>query len=258
MLEVPGDVDALAPHWPALVDAGLAGVVEHASHTELYFHARPRGLALDGRWRAVASRDWEARWRRGLAPVRVGRWTVTPPWLATGADGELVIHPGQAFGTGHHETTVACLSALDALALAGRTVLDVGTGTGVLAIAAAAAGARVVAVDIDPLAVAAAGDNAARNGVTIDVRRGSVAAVPGDFDVVTANLDTATLTAVAAALAGALAPGGELIAAGVSNERAGEAGRALVDAGLRVRSTPGRAWTLLHARHGTDGTPHRG
>ena len=53
---------------------------------------------------------------------------------------ELEIDPGQAFGTGHHETTAVCLEALDAIPLDGRTVLDVGTGSGVLAIATARAG----------------------------------------------------------------------------------------------------------------------
>jgi ribosomal protein L11 methyltransferase len=241
-------------HAVALDAAGLLGVVEVDGRATVYLPHRVDGLPLAGEWELVPERDWNEAWKAGLEAVTVGAVTVVPPWLAPPPDTPivLVVEPAQAFGTGHHETTTACLGALQELDLRGRSVLDVGTGTGVLALAAARLGAgRVVAVDVDPLAVTAARDNAARNGVTgVDVRPGSVEAVGAErFDVVVANLDTATISALAGGLAERLAPRGTFVASGVSRERAGEALAALDRAGLAISPRPGREWVLLVGGH---------
>lgn len=114
---------------------------------------------------------WEDRWRAFHRPLRVGALWVGPPWEPAPADAvAVVVDPGRAFGTGAHPTTRLCLELL--LAEEDGSVLDVGCGSGVLAIAAAKLGhAPVLAVDVDPSAVAAAGANAARNGVIVDTRR---------------------------------------------------------------------------------------
>lgn len=252
VLHVDAPLDEVNRQWAALTSAGMVGAAEIDGRTAVYFRERAADPGVTGRWERLADRDWHERWRVGLTPVRAGRWTVTPSWLATGAADEIVIDPGQAFGTAHHETTAACLRALDALTLDGRAVLDVGTGTGVLAIAAASAGAHVTAVDVDPLAVAAARGNAARNHVVIDVRRGGLDTVPSAaFALLVANLDTATLVATADALHTAARPGGVLIAGGVSNARRHEAQTALVRAGFAVTATTGDEWAVLHGRRST-------
>lgn len=245
-------MEAVNLHLAALEQAGLLGLAEEDGAATAYFPARVDGLPVDGDWEAVPERDWLAVWKEGLEPVTVGALTVTPPWIDAGPDA-VVIDPGQAFGTGHHETTTGCLAALQELHLAGRSVLDVGTGSGILAIAAARLGAgRVVGVDTDPLAVAAARANAAVNDVDVDVREGSAdAAAPERFDVVVANLDTDTLSRLATALADRLAPGGSLIASGVSLARQTEAATALTRAGLRPLTRPGREWVVLLARVAT-------
>lgn len=249
VLHVDASLDEVNQQWAALTSAGMIGAAEIDGRTAVYFRERAADPGVAGRWERLADRDWHERWRLGLTPVHAGRWTVTPSWLATGADDEIVIDPGQAFGTGHHETTAACLRALDALALDGRAVLDVGTGTGVLAIAAAKAGAYVTAVDVDPVAVTAARANAARNGVVIDVLPGGPDAAPAAaFDVLVANLDTATVVATAAAHHVAARARGVLIASGVSNARRHEAQTALTRAGFDVTATPGAEWTVLHCR----------
>ena len=252
-LRTPQSLDEVNVHLPALLDAGLLGIAEDDSGTTIYLPDRV-DVPVPGTWEHVVEQDWNESWKAGIEPVTVGAVTVVAPWLEApeNAGTVLVIEPAQAFGTGHHETTVRCLAALQEQDLNGRSVFDVGTGTGVLALAARALGAaRVLASDTDPLAVTAAATNAARNGLDIDVREGSADAAEGEqFDVVIANLDTTTLSALADELAGCLARGGVLIASGVSNERAAEALAALHAAGLHATADAGREWALLHAARG--------
>ncbi len=130
--------------------------------------------------------DWAQRWRQFHKPVliaspdttRVPAVRVRPPWESPDSQEgtvEIVVDPGQAFGTGAHATTRLCLALLLRLAASepgGRALLDVGTGSGVLAIAAAKLGyAPVIACDHDRESVRAAAENADANGVRIDVRR---------------------------------------------------------------------------------------
>lgn len=137
--------------------------------------------------------DWQERWKRFHHPIlleppsarggaehEVPALHVRPPWEAVsayrgGPVREIVIDPGQAFGTGAHASTRMCLELLMELAACGAPaggILDVGTGSGVLAIAAAALGfAPVLGLDHERESVAAARENALVNGVEIDVRR---------------------------------------------------------------------------------------
>jgi len=242
------DLEDLSVHLPALEAAGLLGIVEEGGRATAYLPARVEVPGVDGEWEPVPDRDWHERWKASIAPVTVGAVTIVPPWLPApdGAGIVLVIEPGQAFGTGHHETTTGCLAALQELDLDGRSVLDVGTGSGVLAIAAARLGAsRVVGVDTDPVAVEAATVNADLNVVEVTVGLGSLDAVEGVFDVVVANLDTSTLSALAGALAARVAHPGTLVASGVSIERRAEAEHALATAGLPVLTRPGHEWAVL-------------
>ena len=137
--------------------------------------------------------DWQERWKQFHRPVlieapRAGpggsldvpALCVRPPWeveppLGSGPVEEIVVDPGQAFGTGAHATTRLCLELLLELAVHERPdgpLLDVGTGSGVLAIAAARLGfAPVLALDHERESVEAARENAIVNGTEIEVRR---------------------------------------------------------------------------------------
>lgn len=169
----------------------------------------PIGAALRFALCEVADEGWAARSQASLTAIRVGRIVVTPPWdpaaATPDAEGTLtvVILPSMGFGTGHHATTRLCLQALQELALAGASVLDVGTGSGVLALAAKRLGAgQVLGIDDDPDAIAAARDSLALNpGVDVtlgvlDLRAAHVRPV----DVVTANLTGGLLIAAARTL----------------------------------------------------------
>ncbi len=127
--------------------------------------------------------------------------------------------PSAAFGDGSHPTTQLCARAVDYL---GRTqkpraFLDVGTGTGLLARIARRHGATfVVGTDIDPLALAAAHQNAAldRHAIAIELSANAPDAWGPRFDLVVANILEGALTRLAPALKGALAPGGVLLLSG--------------------------------------------
>ena len=133
--------------------------------------ALPRAAGRGGRRRSSRSSrsevadDWADRWRAFHGPVEIGgRLLVRPPWSPPPDDPaiiDLVIDPGQAFGTGAHPTTKLCLELLLDLE-PGGAFMDLGCGSGVLAIAAARLGwTPVEGVDHDPLSVTATLENAA-------------------------------------------------------------------------------------------------
>jgi ribosomal protein L11 methyltransferase len=198
--------------------------------------------------------DWDTRWRSFHRPVVVsGRLYVRPPWHEPAADGaliDIVIDPGQAFGTGSHATTRLCLELLVDLAGAGGgargALLDIGAGSGVLAIAAAKLGFDpVIAIDHEAESVLAAADNARANGVSIEVRRAdlSVDELPA-APVMTANLLRPLLLELATRLH---TPPRALIASGLLTDQADEVARAFRERhGLREQARSGEGeWAAL-------------
>jgi ribosomal protein L11 methyltransferase len=117
--------------------------------------------------------DWGERWRAFHRPLDIGPLHVRPPWEpAPKADRvDVVVDPGQAFGTGAHDTTRLCLELLTEIE-AGGALMDLGCGSGVLAVSAAKLGWDPVAgVDHERESVCATADNARANGVQIAVER---------------------------------------------------------------------------------------
>jgi ribosomal protein L11 methyltransferase len=163
----------------------------------------------------------------------------------------VVLDPGMAFGTGTHPTTSLCLAALSELLSVrhGAAVLDVGTGSGLLAIAAAKLGAgRVAGNDNDPVAVAVARENAARNGAAVELTTDPVPALRGPFDVVVANILANTLVELAPQLAAQLAPGGVVLLSGILAPQEEEVRAAYLAQGLARLSGGDRRdgeWSLL-------------
>ena len=188
--------------------------------------------------REIKEEDWLESWKAQFTPLRIGRFLVRPTWSdpPKGGDAiELVLDPGMAFGTGLHPTTQQCLLALSTIPLQAKSLIDVGTGSGILAIAATKRGASpVVAVDTDPLAVEAARENIARNGVALPVGRGSAADVPGRFDVVVANIVSPVLLQIAPDLVARLAYAGTLIVTGIAAPAEPDTQAAFVRLGLAV------------------------
>jgi ribosomal protein L11 methyltransferase len=191
----------LAPSGVEEVDLGEDGI-EYAVYGppgELPalpdLQAAAGGALIEVSSREVAD-NWSERWREFHKPLVLGdRLVVRPPWepeqppVPSSNSIEIVIDPGQAFGTGAHATTRLCLELLLELA-PGGSFLDLGCGSGVLAITAAKLGFDpVLALDYDPASVAASIDNADINGAAIEVRRHDLRreATPS-AETITANL----------------------------------------------------------------------
>lgn len=149
--------------------------------------------------------NWAIRWRNRFKPVEIGtRLIVTPPWTKPDGHGReiIIIEPGEAFGTGTHETTRGCLILLEHAMAELRTqpedlsLLDVGCGSGILAMAGRALGAKtVLGVDNDPRAIESARKNAQLNEMADQIRFEcqSVEEVGGAWHIVAANLDPLTI-----------------------------------------------------------------
>jgi ribosomal protein L11 methyltransferase len=222
------------------------------------FELRPIG---ELRTRIVDEADWASAWKAHFPVLHVGRrLVIRPTWRRyrpRPGDVVLALDPGMAFGTGLHPTTRLSLLALEGLADAGllrpgTTVLDLGSGSGILAIAAAKLGAaRVLALDVDPIAVEATTANARRNRLArrIEARRGTLPSGAAPFDVVLANLVASVLVELAPLLAAELVPGGRLVTSGIVVERAGEVEAAFAAAGLLLeRRLAEGDWLALLAR----------
>ncbi len=266
----------LAPSGVEEVSVGSGDVIEYAVYGapgELpalpALTAAAGGALVEVRSSEVAD-DWDQRWREFHRPLILGpptqgrppqgrptqdpsarRLVVRPPWEpALGADVELVIDPGQAFGTGAHATTRLCLELMLGLPPSGG-LLDLGCGSGVLAIAAARLGwAPVVALDFDPVAVEAATDNAAVNGVQLQVRQHDLRVDPVVVaPTVAANLLRPLLLAWAGRLEGVSELPERVIASGLLVGEADEVAAAFARVGLiesERRESGDWAALLLH------------
>ncbi len=214
--------------------------------------------ARDGAVRRIVDPGWSTLWMKRFGPFRVGeRFLIVPPWHRENERGRIaiVIQPAQAFGTGHHPTTAGALRALETLMRTHRParVLDAGTGSGVLAIAVALTRARerpvpkIMAVDIDPIALENALANARLNGVERTIRFSSVplTSIHRRFDLITANILSHTLKELAPHLKRILAPGGRLILGGFLADEADEV-LSHYRPGLRCMSRrTHRGWTTI-------------
>jgi ribosomal protein L11 methyltransferase len=225
-LELAGDAQAVLIAEEPFEDAA---VVE-ALYTEEPDAAYLSGVV--GRTVTVAplpDQDWIRLSQEGLPPVRAGRFFVYgahDAGIVPHAVIPMRIEAGLAFGTGHHETTALCLSVLSDLArgqAAFHNVLDLGTGTGLLAIGAAKLWKKkVLASDIDPVAVEVTRENARANGVgplvravTADGLDNPLLKNSAPYDLIIANILAGPLTRLAPAIVKALAPGGTLVLSGL-------------------------------------------
>ena len=205
----------------------------------------------------LEERVWEREWLKDFGPMQFGRrlWICPTGSEVSAADAVVVdLDPGLAFGTGTHATTALCLEWLDDLPLAGKSLLDYGCGSGVLAIAGLKLGCTsAVAMDIDPQAVIATRQNAADNAVADQIRVvGSAEEIPGQYDVVVANILAGPLVEFAESITLNVGGHGMLALSGVLCEQATDVMAAFepwIDFDEPVfREQDGQIWSRLNGK----------
>jgi len=216
----------------------------------------------------IEDADWVTISQCFLEPIHAGRFYVHTAAHAAAIPAGAVafrIEASRAFGTGHHETTAGCLTALDRLAQAGRTfgnVADIGTGTGLLAFAAHALwpDARVLATDIDPVSIDVTAENMAANNIPPDAIALVVADGMADpriqsaarFDLIVANILAGPLIALASDLSATLSQNGIIVLAGLLASQADDVLAAYASNGMkssaRIDSGDWSILTLVQAR----------
>jgi ribosomal protein L11 methyltransferase len=200
----------------------------------------------------MPDQDWNETWKKAIQPIDAGEnLTIIPPWETARADRiPIIIDPGMAFGTGHHETTRFCLATIERLAgLFGKErFLDVGTGTGILAIAARRLGFKqATGVDTDPLAVDAATRNAALNNFAdIEIYEGGIEKSTGLFNLVAANLLSEILISIAAEIKRRMAPNAVALLSGIMSGQEDDVIAAYEALGLHLEEKlPDGSWISL-------------
>jgi len=218
--------------------------------------------------RDVSEDDWANNWKQYFKPLRVSeRLTIKPTWEeyvpVTPNEQIIELDPGMAFGTGTHPTTSLCLRTLESIIQEGDEVIDVGTGSGILAIGACRLGAsKVLALDLDPVAVSSAKENTRLNGLEdrIQVVESDLLSVlkgEGSTDVeiklpvrvVVANILAEIILLFIEDVYQALAPGGYYIASGIYKNKEQAVQEALIAAGFELERTAREEdWVAFVAR----------
>ncbi len=260
---------------PAPVGIGCFEIDEDDDLWEVggYFDGRPNAVLLALLEAAFGSQpfvisnvppeDWVSKVRRELRPVRAGRFVLhgghdegdAPPSAV-----RLRIEAAMAFGTGHHGTTRGCLTAMDRLAREGfvaRRVLDLGTGTGALGMGAALLWkSRVIATDIDAVAVMTAHENGRANGTGLMMRTVEAGRATGGevmrhapYDLVFANILAAPLKRLAPQIARVTVSGSAVVLSGLLHRQAPGVERVFAGWGMHaVERIRLGEWTTLSLR----------
>lgn len=194
----------------SMIDKSLSAKDRHHAVIHLYFseetvlkkslsylkqHLKKENISFTIDANIQKEENWAFKWQQYYHPTNIGkRLLICPSWEEVPADHriKILMDPGLAFGTGTHETTRASLTLLEEIIRPSMKVLDIGCGSGILSIAAVKLGAsQAIGVDIDPLAVKTAGQNAQINqiGDQISFIQGDLFKnVHGKFDLICANI----------------------------------------------------------------------
>ena len=229
------------------------------------FAANPPEFSVE----KLPEEDWLTLSQSGVQPVTAGRFYVHTPDYSPADDGQLidlVVPASQAFGTGSHATTAGCLAMLSEMRRTGvlaRNIIDVGSGTGLLAFAARALWpcAYLTASDIDDVCRGVMIDNARLNDVPIGPSRGQLTVViapgiedplievRGPYDLLIANILAQPLVTLADDFAANIAPGGNVLLAGLLEEQEATVRAAYRRAGFRLAQRLVKGdWAILWLR----------
>ena len=245
-------------HWR------LDAYMEHEPDTAMIAAIRalvPSAAGMEPAIEPLMPDDWVAMSQEGLEPIREGRFVVhtsAHPVAAPEGGRAFLIDAGRAFGTGHHATTSGCLAMLDGMAdRAFGNVIDVGTGTGLLAFAARVLWpeARILATDIDPMAIDVTRENAAANAmadidlIVADGALDAAIARRAPYDLIVANVLAGPLISMAPELAAIAAPHAVIVLAGLLETQREAVVAAYAACGCAVEKIDRRGdWTIIRLR----------
>jgi ribosomal protein L11 methyltransferase len=207
----------------------------------------------------IDDQDWGEKWKKSWKSFPMGRrFFIIPSWSDAVCPDDrfpLIIDPGQAFGTGTHETTQLTLEAMEIWMEPRRAVLDLGTGSGILAIAASFLEAKsIVACDNDPVAIEVARENLERNGVRgLGLMCGSIDAVAGQaVGFLLCNLTADAILEILPEIHRVMRPLGIAVFSGILNSQSAEIRKPAQALGLTMlqEKTRGEWCALVMRRNG--------
>lgn len=200
--------------------------------------------------------DWINNWKKYFKPMPVGeKLLIRPVWEEDfDPQGRAVLNlePGLAFGTGTHETTRLCMELIEKHLPQNADFLDMGCGSGILSVAALLLGAKsAVGVDIDPLAVKTAVENARLNGVEerfTGICGNLAERVSGRFQLIAANIVADVVILLSRDVPRFLAPGGVYIVSGIIDTREADVLAALEGKFAVIERREERGWVAMALR----------
>lgn len=161
--------------------------------------------------------DWIKKYQESVDPIEVGKFYIRPSWVEKRDDKiDIIINPALSFGSGHHETTNACLEAISKYLDMGSSVIDVGCGSGILSIAASKIGTKVDICDTDEICIEDSKSNFELNSAVYEnAWVGSASLANKEYDFVIANIVADVLVMIHKELKKCLKEGGILIISGI-------------------------------------------
>tara|TARA_A100001011_G_scaffold322009_1_gene343197 strand:+ start:957 stop:1769 length:813 start_codon:yes stop_codon:yes gene_type:complete len=185
-LTIYGEKDILE-NATAHIQEHLEGVAEDAAHFDLFVDkdkintVKPliKNLSLkykfDFKWSKIEHKNWQDNWKKYFTTIEVNNsFTVVSDWEQSKKVNSLfkiIIYPGMAFGTGHHESTFMILDILPEIIKSGNSIIDVGTGSGILLIASMKLGAsNGLGIEYDPVCKENFENNMKINNIGSEVR----------------------------------------------------------------------------------------
>lgn len=202
-------------------------------------------------WEELPDQDWERAWLDDFKPMQFGEnlWIVPSQHEPPHPEATNIrLDPGLAFGTGTHATTAQCLSWLDGKDFSQQLVMDYGCGSGILAVAAALLKApKVLCVDIDPQAITATKDNAARNHVANAITFIEPEQQPEQpVDLLMANILAQPLVSLMPFFYECVKPGGSVILSGILQDQAQQVIDRYKEKFQFALKTQQEEWVFLH------------